>query len=70
MTFFHAFTAVFIVLIGENWNNIMYSYVLALNQGVSFFFIAIQIFGNQILLNLFLTILLENFEEPLIDKVN
>lgn len=44
--FLHAFTAVFIILIGDNWNNIMYLYVLALNEGAAFFFIALQIFGN------------------------
>lgn len=55
---------VFIVLIGEDWNSSMYDHVRASGWGGYIFFITLFIFGNLILLNLFLAILLKNFEEP------
>ena len=60
----HAFTTIFIVLTGEDWNAVMYSHIRASGMIASVFFISLVIFGNFILLNLFLAILLKNFEEP------
>lgn len=51
------------LIIGDNWNNYMYLYIIAMNKASSFFFVICQIFGKYVLLNLFLAILLENFEE-------
>jgi hypothetical protein len=61
--FLNAFVTIFIVLIGDGWNNIMYQYWIAVGSYASIFFIILQIFGKYVLLNLFLAILLENFEE-------
>jgi len=61
--FLSAFTTIFIVLIGDGWNNIMYTYWVAIGSYSAIFFIILQVFGKYILLNLFLAILLENFED-------
>ena len=58
-----AFTSVFIVLAGEDWNTVMYDHVRATNGTSVIFFVSLVILGNFILLNLFLAILLKNFEE-------
>ena len=60
-----AMVTVFGILIGENWNSTMYDHLRAGSKTVYVFFISLFIFGNLILLNLFLAILLKNFEEPL-----
>jgi hypothetical protein len=41
----------------------MYAHVRATNQLSMIFFISLMIFGNFVLLNLFLAILLKNFEK-------
>ena len=63
-TFLSGFTTIFIVFIGEDWNASMYDHVRATGNGGIFFFISLFILGNLVLLNLFLAILLKNFEEP------
>ena len=62
-TFLEAFTTIFIVLIGEDWNQVMYAHIRASGHIGIIFFVSLVIFGNFILLNLFLAILLKNFEE-------
>jgi hypothetical protein len=42
----------------------MYDHVRSSGYGAVFFFISLFVLGNLILLNLFLAILLKNFEEP------
>ena len=57
-----AFTAVFQVLSGEDWNNVMYDCIRARGYTVGVtYFLALIIIGNLIVLNLFLAILLGNF---------
>ena len=63
-TFLTGFTTIFIVFIGEDWNSSMYDHVRTRGMGAVFFFISLFILGNLVLLNLFLAILLKNFEEP------
>jgi hypothetical protein len=63
-TFLSGFTTIFIVLIGEDWNTQMYNHVRTRGYGAIFFFVSLFIMGNLVLLNLFLAILLKNFEEP------
>jgi hypothetical protein len=63
-TFLSGFTTIFIVLIGDDWNSTMYHHVRAKGNSAIFFFISLFILGNLVLLNLFLAILLKNFEEP------
>jgi hypothetical protein len=59
-----ALVTVFIVLTGENWNEIM---IQVIDQQNSFspaaFFILLMIIGNFMLLNLFLAILLKSISE-------
>lgn len=58
------FTTIFIVFIGEDWNSVMYDHYRAYGIFAIILFIIIFIWGNLIMLNLFLAILLKNFEEP------
>ena len=63
-TFLDGFMQIFIVMIGENWTTALYDYTRALGYGCIIYFMQLYILGNIILLNLFLAILLSNFEEP------
>jgi len=59
-----ALISVFIILTGENWNEIMIQVID--QQGnfyVAIFFIIIMVIGNFMLLNLFLAILLKSISE-------
>lgn len=58
------FTTIFIVFIGEDWNSVMYDHTRSQGVGCILIFMVIFIVGNLIMLNLFLAILLKNFEEP------
>ena len=62
--FLYALVVIFIVFIGEDWNSSMYDGYRAGGPGAYIYFISLFIIGNLILLNLFLAILLKNFEEP------
>jgi hypothetical protein len=53
---------VFEVMIGENWNGVMYDHMRTVGGASCIYFIALVIFGNIIMLNLFLAILLGNFD--------
>ena len=64
-SFINGFTTVFIVLIGENWNSVMYDHIRTLGWTSKLFFFTLFVQGNLILLNLFLAILLKNFEDDL-----
>ena len=52
----------FQVLTGEDWNSVMYLCWLAVGWPATLYFIALVIIGNFMILNLFLAILLGNFE--------
>ena len=56
-------TTIFTILIGDGWNEIMYDHMRSLGFGNFLFFLSLYIFGNLILLNLFLAILLKRFDE-------
>ena len=65
----YALTSVFIVIIGEDWNWVMYLWVRAYGNGstsseiiATLFFLLMMIFGNIVLFSLFTAILLRNFE--------
>ena len=53
---------VFEVMIGENWNSIMYDHMRGAGEASCIYFIGLVIFGNIVMLNLFLAILLGNFD--------
>ena len=62
-TFIQGFISIFLVLIGDNWNNNMYNAILCNGTSTALFYIFLQTFGKYVLLNLFLAIILENFED-------
>ena len=72
-SFWWAFVAVFQVLTGENWNEIIFNTQHALKQDAEVangghyamaivYFVLLNVVGNFMILNLFLAILLSNFE--------
>ena len=56
---------IFQILLGEGWNEIMYNCMRTIDSEftVAIYFFILVIFGNVIMLNLFLAILLGNFEK-------
>jgi hypothetical protein len=54
---------IFMVLMGESWNEIMYQTIRSVGPLAAVYFIALVVGGNIIMLNLFLAILLGNFEK-------
>jgi hypothetical protein len=57
-----AFITVTIIMIGDGWHIIMYYGMLSEGTIFSLYFVSLYIFGNIIMLNLFLAILLGNFD--------
>ena len=58
-----AFLTIFTILIGDDWFRVMYNCMLGGNQFIAaFYFITIILFGQIIMINLFLAILLGNFD--------
>ena len=60
--FFTGFILIFTVLTGENWDATMFQFAKTHGYVAIFFFISLIIIGVMIFLNLFLAILLDNFE--------
>ena len=67
-TFLSASTTVFILLTGDNWSGIFYNYYRPKGVVSIIYFISFIIIGQKILLNLFLAILLQNFDEDTISS--
>ena len=63
-TFWAGFVVVFQVLTGENWNELLYIGLTALNGSflVVLYFVSLNVIGIYIVLNLFLAILLARFD--------
>ncbi|CEM24784.1 unnamed protein product [Vitrella brassicaformis CCMP3155] len=61
--FFNSFITVFIVLSGENWNEVMIKTIRHVGYYSLIYFVLLLIVGNLILLNLFLAILLGSFTD-------
>jgi len=62
-TFFNAFLSVFQLMTIENWHLIMYNGIRAAGPGASLYFVSWVFLGNFVLLNLFLAILLDSFNQ-------
>ena len=60
--FITAMVAIFQMMTGEDWNVVMYDGIAASSSGSFFYFMVLVVFGNYIILNLFLAILLSGFE--------
>lgn len=58
----------FIVITAENWNGLLAPYIYKDGWGASIYFVTMIIFGNLMLLNLFLAILLNFISENLEDE--
>ncbi len=67
-TFGWSLITIFIILTGENWNEIMYIVINKKGLGTSLYFIALMIFGNFMVLNLFLAILLKYISDDVADE--
>ena len=52
-------------MIGDNWNTIMYEIMRSCGYYSAFYFITLVIMGHIIMLNLFLALLLGNFDKAL-----
>jgi predicted membrane protein len=63
-TALESFLSVFIVLANDGWTKIFFDYYRATNPiGATLFFLFILFLGQFMLLNLFIAILIENFEQ-------
>ena len=62
-TLYWASITVFQILIGDDWNIVMFDWVKSIGIGANFYFISLILFGNIVMLNLFLAILLGNFDK-------
>jgi len=62
-TFLWAFVTCFQILSGENWNAVMYDGMLATGSHAVIFFVLLVVVGQLVILNLFLAILMDNFEK-------
>lgn len=63
-TFLEAFTTVFIVLANDGWSTVYINHHRACGYlKASIYFVSVLIIGQYILLNLFLAILIRNFDE-------
>lgn len=54
---------VFLILIGDGWNTVMYDCMRVSGAVAAMYFISLVLFGNIIMLNLFLAVLLGNFDK-------
>ena len=61
-TFFEGFIVVFTILTGENWDETMIFFTRQYGYSAMAYFFSLIIIGVMIFLNLFLAILLENFD--------
>lgn len=62
-------TSVFIVLANDGWTIIFFDHYRSVGKVISvFYFLSLLIIGNYILLKLFLSILLKNFDETSINR--
>ena len=57
------------MITAENWNGMLYSFIHKDGWAVSIYFVSLIIFGNIMLLNLFLAILLNFISENLDDEI-
>jgi hypothetical protein len=64
-SFGYSLITIFVLLTAENWNSILYQFIDKDGWGASMYFVTIIIFGNIMVLNLFLAILLSFISENL-----
>jgi len=62
-TLLNAIISIFIILVGDNWNLFMYDGIWSVGWLSTMYYVSLVVFGNIVMLNLFLAILLGNFDE-------
>ena len=62
-SFWEAFLTAFMMMIGDGWNNIMYNGMLSQGNFAGIYHCLFYAFGSIIMINLFLAILLGNFDD-------
>ena len=68
-TFYESLLTVFVLLTGDHWSIIMLDYYRCVSAPVALvYFLSFILLGQYVLLNLFLAILLQNFDEDSIEK--
>ncbi len=68
--FTHSFATVFQIMTTENWNNVMYDCWRATGPAATLFSIFMIIVGNYFLINLFMAIILNEFDNESDDSVS
>jgi hypothetical protein len=68
-SFPQAVIAVFICITAENWNGMLAPFIYKDGWGATIYFVSLIIFGNLMLLNLFLAILLNFISENLEEEI-
>lgn len=53
---------IFEILIGDNWNWVMYDAIRSQGYTATIYFVGLILMGNIVMMNLFLAILLGNFD--------
>ena len=56
---------IFVLMTAENWNSILYQFILKDGWGSAIYFVSLIVFGNIMLLNLFLAVLLNFISDNL-----
>lgn len=62
-TFVWSFTTVFVLMTEDGWSEIYYKYNRACGWKATLYFLSLFIIGPKLLLNLFLAILLKDFDD-------
>ena len=60
--FYFSIVTIFVVISGENWNDVYFTAYQAIGWPATIYFLLLVIIGNYTMLNLFIAILLGNFE--------
>lgn len=70
-----ALTSIVIVILGEDWNFVMYTWVRSVSQDpvlatlAQIYFMSLVILGNFIMMSLFTALLLRNFEDDIAQEI-
>ena len=68
-SFSYSVITVFICITAENWNGMLAPFIYTNGWGAVVYFVSLIIFGNLMLLNLFLAVLLNFISENLEDEI-
>jgi len=62
-TFLYSMTTVFVLITGENWNELMYIAIDRIGWTGAIYFVIVVVTGHYFILNLFLAVLIEQFDK-------